>query len=72
MKDSLVLWIGTESQPSLKEMAMAMATPYSKEPTAVKLMGDPSSLTSPSLAARLSKRCKKQVIIGSVWVFPRF
>lgn len=63
-KDQLVLWIGLEKDPSFKELALAMITPYEKSPTPVRLMGDPSSMKSSNLAGRLSKRCQKPVFVS--------
>merc|ERR1712071_309787 len=64
MNNSLVIWIAMESDPSFRELSVAMKTGYEKSPTAVKLMGDTSSLTSSTMAARLSKRCGKQVFVS--------
>lgn len=64
LTDQLLLWIGMESDPSFKDFAVAMSTPYEKSPTTIKILGDPSSLTSSTLASRLSKRCKKPVFVS--------
>ena len=64
LTDQLLLWIGMESDPSFKDFALAMSTPYDKSPTTVKILGDPSSFTSSTLASRLSKRCKKPVFVS--------
>ncbi|KAI9565866.1 hypothetical protein GHT06_009663 [Daphnia sinensis] len=64
LTDQLVLWIGMESEPAFKDFALAMSTSYEKSPTTVKILGDASSLTSSTLASRLSKRCKKPVFVS--------
>ena len=64
LKDQLILWIGLENDASFKELSMAMSTAYDKSPTPVRLLGDPSSMTSSTLAGRLSKRCQKPVFVS--------
>ena len=64
MIDSLLLWIGLESDPSFHELSVAMMTRYEKDPMSTKLLGAPTSTTSSSLAARLSKKCNKQVFVS--------
>lgn len=64
MKDSLVIWIGMGSDPIFRELSVAMKTDYENSPTSLKLMGDPCSLTSLTMAVHLSKKCKKQVFIS--------
>lgn len=64
LQDQLVLWIGMESEPAFKDLALAMTTAYEKSPTPVKILGDASSLTSSTLAVRLSKRCNKPVFVS--------
>lgn len=64
MKDSLVIWIGMGSDPSFRELSVAMKTKYENSPTPTKLMGDACSLTSSTMAVHLSKRCQKQVFIS--------
>ena len=64
MKESLVVWIGCQNDPSLKELSLAMSTNYEKTPTPIKLFGSVSSITSQALAVRLSKKLKKQVFVS--------
>lgn len=53
-----------ESEPAFKDLSLAMNTAYENSPTPVKILGDASSLTSSTLASRLSKRCKKPVFVS--------
>lgn len=64
LKDQVIIWIGTESDPTFKDLSLAMSTEYEKSPTSIKILGDSSSLTSSTLASHLSKRCKKPVFIS--------
>jgi hypothetical protein len=64
MKNQLFLWIGLEMEPTFKELSLGVGTAYDVTPTAVKLMGNISSIISSTLAMRLSKRCKKSVFVS--------
>lgn len=64
MKNQLFLWIGLETEPAFKELSLGVGTAYDVTPTAVKLMGNISSIISSTLAIRLSKRCKKSVFVS--------
>lgn len=64
MNNQLVIWVGLESEPVFKELALAMTTTYQKSPTSTKLMGDVSSVTSCTLASRISQRCNKPVFVS--------
>ena len=64
LKDQIVLWIGMDNDPTFKDLSLAMSTAYEKSPTSVKIMGDTSSLTSSTLAVRLSKRIQKPVFVS--------
>jgi len=64
MKDSFLLWIGTQPA-SLSSLAMAIPTKFDSVPLAVNCLhaGEAENL-SKSLAQKLAKKCKKQVFVS--------
>ncbi|CAN8000350.1 unnamed protein product [Ixodes hexagonus] len=60
MNKSFFLWIGSR-KANLANIAVAMKTAYDKLPTSTSLLGDPSDLTSNSLASKLASRTGCQV-----------
>uniref|UniRef100_A0A131YA99 Putative proteasome assembly chaperone n=1 Tax=Ixodes ricinus TaxID=34613 RepID=A0A131YA99_IXORI len=63
MNKSFFLWIGSR-RANLSNIAVAMKTAYDKVPTSTGLLGDPSDLTSTSLASKLASRTGCQVFVS--------
>ena len=60
---SAMVWINS-TDISMKNLVVAMPTNFSKDSTAINLLGDRSSATSCTLAQRLSKRTNQQIFIS--------
>ncbi|XP_064486174.1 proteasome assembly chaperone 4-like [Ornithodoros turicata] len=63
MKDNFFLWIGT-GRATIGNLSVAMATGFGKTSTSTSLLGDPTDLTSSSLASKLSQKTGCQVFVS--------
>ena len=63
LNQSAMIWVNS-SELSMKNLSVAMQTKFSKDATAINLLGSHSLTTSSDLAQRLCKRTNMQIFVS--------
>lgn len=64
MKDSLYLWIGDCTNPTMEDLSFSFTSNFEKQPIATKIMGAVADATSTNIAKRLSIKLGKPVYVS--------
>lgn len=64
MEDSLYLWIGDCTEPSMDDLSFALLSKFDQKPIATKIMGAIADPTSTNIASRLSMKLGKPVYVS--------
>lgn len=64
MKDSLYLWIGDYTNPTMEDLSFSFTSNIGTQPIATKIMGAIADATSTNMAKRLSIKIGKPVYVS--------
>ncbi|KDR20508.1 proteasome assembly chaperone 4-like [Zootermopsis nevadensis] len=64
MENSLLIWIGSGTDPTFSDLGMALNTSYDRLPLCTRLMGAQSDMASLNLASRLTKKSQMAVYVS--------
>lgn len=64
MEDSLYLWIGDSTNPTMDDLSFSFTSNFKTQPIATKIMGAVADATSTNMARRLSIKLGKPVYVS--------